>query len=104
MARSILRRLAVTVAAGNTIREPLLMRIRPVQLGAFVSSLGAILLGPCTASAELPHAPATASSGTLTRDEPNKASAPTFGAAQLDQLLAPIDLYSDALLSQIFLA
>src|SRR5262249_594393 len=39
-----------------------------------------------------------------TSSAPSKTARPTFSAAELDRLLAPIDLYSDALLWQIFRA
>jgi hypothetical protein len=80
------------------------MRIRPPQVIAAFSSLGAVVWTLYSAYAEFPRAPATASFAIVTRDQPNNAAVPTLSSAQLDQLLAPIDLYSDALLSQIFLA
>jgi uncharacterized protein DUF3300 len=72
-----------------------IMHMRSVMAGAVVIGLGALLLGSPTAASARVSEPATGA-------HPRKMSQPSFSAAQLDQLLAPIDLYSDALLWQIF--
>ena len=79
------------------------MWFRPVPVGAIVLTLWAPVLEHASASSgpsnheatTASHGPTTAAGGT---------SGPTLTPAQLDQLLAPIDLYPDGLLWQIFLA
>src|SRR5690349_6924086 len=81
------------------------MRLHSVQVGAVVIGLGAILFTPSTATSGIsPHGASAPPPGPTAKRPLSGKSAATLSAAQLDQLLAPIDLYSDRLLWQIFLA
>jgi hypothetical protein len=66
---------------------------------------GGVALAGIAASRVLAQDPAAPSQAPTELDEPSSnQSAPQFAPAQLDQLLAPIALYPDALLSQILMA
>ncbi|MBL8444989.1 MAG: DUF3300 domain-containing protein, partial [Zoogloeaceae bacterium] len=57
-----------------------------------------LALSPSLAQSQQPASPAPAAAGAATL------ASPTFSQQELDQLLAPIALYPDALLAQILMA
>lgn len=78
------------------------MWFRSVLVGAIVLTLWTVLEHATASSGTSNHEATRASNGPTTSAKGT--SGPTLSPAQLDQLLAPIDLYPDGLLWQIFLA
>src|SRR5579862_8368292 len=78
------------------------MWFRSVLVGAIVLTLWTVLEHATASSGTFNHEATRASNGRTTSAKGT--SGPTLSPAQLDQLLAPIDLYPDGLLWQIFLA
>jgi hypothetical protein len=70
-----------------------------LRLIAFVNRFSALLLAASTVFAQIPPPPPGAPPA-----PPPSANLPAFSQQELDQMLAPIALYPDALLSQILMA